>query len=461
MPGSTRITSKTKRIIVAVILLFSVFATLLVVVQQRRASVVDDKQAVAENNLTTDQPVPPEVDTAPEAAPVNVAVAPEEPSEPDALLGEVPSAEGGDLSSTESSAAPSVPVSQPVGDTLPELPELEFDVVRVTPDGNALVAGRADPGAQVSIVVDGVEVANVPANNNGKFALSFDLEPSAAPRLMTLSTKSSEGEVVESTESVILSPVVAPKPPEPPAEDSVAVAEDEGETSVVEPVPVEDTSVASTESEVAQPLSNQTEEAEPADTAEVTASAPQAPAVLLADESGVRVLQPEPGAAIPEGVSVDAISTNPDGAMAISGRAPGGGFVRLYADNAEVMTVPIDSTGSWRAGLPQDLAAQFVLRVDQLDTDGKVLARTETDVARETREQLDGLLVEEVRAGSTAAVVVTVQEGFTLWAIARENYGDGRLYVKVFEANREQIRDPDLIYPGQTFTIPSEAFDAD
>lgn len=460
MPGSTRITSKTKRIIVSVILLFSVVATLLVVMRQRHAPVIDGL-TVAENNPATDQPVPLEGDTPPETAPVNVAVAPEEPSEPNASLGEVSSAEGGDLSSTESSAAPSAPVSQPVGDTLPELPELEFDVVRVTPDGNALVAGRADPGAQVSIVIDGVEVASVPANNNGKFALSFDLEPSAAPRLMTLSTKSSEGEVVESTESVILSPVVAPKPPEPPAEDSVVVAEGEGETSTVEPVPAEDTSVASTEPEVARPLSNQAEEAEPADTVEVTALAPQAPAVLLADESGVRVLQPEPGAAIPEGVSVDAISTNPDGAMAISGRAPGGGFVRLYADNAEVMTVPIDSTGSWRAGLPQDLPAQFVLRVDQLDADSKVLARTETDVVRETREQLDGLLVEEVRAGSTAAVVVTVQEGFTLWAIARENYGDGRLYVKVFEANREQIRDPDLIYPGQTFTIPSEAFDAD
>jgi nucleoid-associated protein YgaU len=75
-------------------------------------------------------------------------------------------------------------------------------------------------------------------------------------------------------------------------------------------------------------------------------------------------------------------------------------------------------------------------------------------VTRETREQLEGLLVEEVRAGATGSVVVTVQKGFTLWAIARENYGDGRLYVKVFEANRAQIRNPDLIYPGQVFTVP-------
>ena len=50
--------------------------------------------------------------------------------------------------------------------------------------------------------------------------------------------------------------------------------------------------------------------------------------------------------------------------------------------------------------------------------------------------------------------VVTVQPGFTLWAIAREKYGKGDLYVRVFEANRERIKDPDLIYPGQVFTVP-------
>jgi len=47
-----------------------------------------------------------------------------------------------------------------------------------------------------------------------------------------------------------------------------------------------------------------------------------------------------------------------------------------------------------------------------------------------------------------------VQPGSTLWAISREHYGEGVLYVRVFEANRERIRDPDLIYPGQVFALP-------
>jgi nucleoid-associated protein YgaU len=62
--------------------------------------------------------------------------------------------------------------------------------------------------------------------------------------------------------------------------------------------------------------------------------------------------------------------------------------------------------------------------------------------------------VEAVPVVKPAPVTVTVQPGFTLWGIAKENFGEGVLYVQVFEANRDKIRDPDLIYPGQVFSIP-------
>jgi nucleoid-associated protein YgaU len=48
-----------------------------------------------------------------------------------------------------------------------------------------------------------------------------------------------------------------------------------------------------------------------------------------------------------------------------------------------------------------------------------------------------------------------VTPGTTLWAIAQANFGDGLMYVQVYEANKDLIRDPDLIYPGQVFTIPA------
>ena len=49
---------------------------------------------------------------------------------------------------------------------------------------------------------------------------------------------------------------------------------------------------------------------------------------------------------------------------------------------------------------------------------------------------------------------VVIQPGNNLWRISRVIYGRGVEYSVIYEANRDQIRDPDLIYPGQIFTTP-------
>ena len=58
-------------------------------------------------------------------------------------------------------------------------------------------------------------------------------------------------------------------------------------------------------------------------------------------------------------------------------------------------------------------------------------------------------------AGAADAVAVTVQPGSNLWTLARTHYGSGVLYTQIFTANRAQIRDPNLIYPGQIFALPA------
>lgn len=49
----------------------------------------------------------------------------------------------------------------------------------------------------------------------------------------------------------------------------------------------------------------------------------------------------------------------------------------------------------------------------------------------------------------------TVERGDSLWKIAERYYGDGNQWRRIYEANEDQIDDPDVIHPGQTFTIPS------
>jgi nucleoid-associated protein YgaU len=83
------------------------------------------------------------------------------------------------------------------------------------------------------------------------------------------------------------------------------------------------------------------------------------------------------------------------------------------------------------------------LRVDQLAANGAVSARIELPFQRD-----------EVTPASIAAGRVVVQPGNNLWRLARAAYGSGIRYTTIFQANRDQIRNPDLIFPGQVFTVP-------
>ncbi|WP_428515839.1 LysM peptidoglycan-binding domain-containing protein [Roseovarius sp.] len=177
-------------------------------------------------------------------------------------------------------------------------------------------------------------------------------------------------------------------------------------------------------------------------------------AVLMSDADGVRVIQPAPGDASPEVMAVvalDAISYSDTGAVELSGRGASDGFVRVYLDNTPVTTSRIATDGSWQSDLPEVDTGVYTLRIDEVDADGNVTSRVETPFKRED----EALLAEATQAGKLVQAV-TVQPGYTLWGISRRNYGEGIEYVRIFEANRDRIRDPDLIYPGQVFTIPDQ-----
>ena len=177
--------------------------------------------------------------------------------------------------------------------------------------------------------------------------------------------------------------------------------------------------------------------------------------VLMADEDGVKVLQkPDALGAAPQvmsSVALDAITYSDAGEVELTGRAVGDGFVRVYLDNTPVTTSRITEDGSWRTDLPQVDTGVYTLRIDEVDGEGTVTSRVETPFKREDQQVLAAA---ETASAAPRIRAVTVQPGSTLWAISREVYGEGVLYVRVFEANSDRIRDPDLIYPGQVFTLP-------
>ena len=173
---------------------------------------------------------------------------------------------------------------------------------------------------------------------------------------------------------------------------------------------------------------------------------PQAP-VLVSDEDGIRVLAPPPTPDAQTDVSLDIISYDTEGDVVLTGR--GAGAVRLYVDNQPVQVTAVDEAGNWSTDLPNVDPGVYTLRVDQVDATGDVTSRIETPFLIEEPE-----VIQALPAPETGINIHTVQTGNTLWGIARREYGDGVLYVQIYEANRDLIRDPDLIFPGQVFTLP-------
>lgn len=318
--------------------------------------------------------------------------------------------------------------------TAPDVPTLPgISTFRLETDGRMLVAGRSQTGWETSILVDGETLKTLTPDAGGEFVEFLSLDESGQPRVLSLSMRSPDtGEDVESSDEVIIAPT--PAMPDPASAPSPAPAE-----------AVEE--VAKSSSDQATPDNVQ----EPA----TDTQKPQQQAVLLSDESGVRVLQPPatPEAApdVMSSVALDAITYSDEGDVVLSGRGSGDGFVRVYLDNQPVASSRIATDGGWRSDLPQVESGVYTLRVDEVDADGNVTSRVETPFKREDRSLVDGQ-----EDAAPAARAVTVQPGNTLWEISRNRYGEGPMYVRIFEANRDRIRDPDLIYPGQVFTVPQD-----
>ena len=312
-----------------------------------------------------------------------------------------------------------------------------FDIVRVEPNGSTLIAGSGALGAEIVVLLDSAPVAKASTDHAGKFAVFLDVPPSQEARVLALLQRLN-GEETPSEATVILAPtpvVVAEATPEPSAPVTP-----EGADLAAGPDVTPETGEAAAEASV-------TESASPPETD------PAAPTVLMADKTGVKVLQGpwDDSPDVMSTVALDAITYSPEGDVELSGRSGQEGFVRVYLDNAPVTTSRIAPDGNWRTELPDVDTGVYTLRVDEVNAEGNVVSRVETPFKKEDNE-----VIEASRAAAGPAQVVTVQPGSTLWAIATNRYGAGVLYVRVYEANRDRIRDPDLIYPGQVFTLPEE-----
>lgn len=289
-----------------------------------------------------------------------------------------------------------------------------FDELRREPDGTTIIAGRAAPLSDVQIFVDGKQVGTATADSTGGFAAIATLPAKDTAQVVSLSARKG-AQVVASVDEIILAPSAGEQGAQMPDHTT------SGAQTPAEPNPVGQV--------------------------EAKAMPPQI-AVLKSDATGVRLMSPR----VTSEVALDTIGYSESGEVQLTGRAQRDtAKVRVYLDNRSVISLPVESDGRWRGDLPDVDEGVYTLRVDEVTAAGTVSSRVETPFQRESAQTL-ALASQDIDGPITS---ITVQTGATLWAIARDRYGDGTLFLRVVEANSDSIRNPDLIYPGQVFDLPN------
>ncbi len=309
----------------------------------------------------------------------------------------------------------------------------------------------AEAPAETPATIVAETPAETPATPEGEAPAETLAEIPATPAETTADTP------VEAAEAAQQS-TAAPQPTAAGAAETQAPAETPAGGQPATQPAIQPTAMAAEPAQPGQVAETAPLPASPAEPAPTPPPAP--PRVMIASSEGITVVQGGGrGLAVQQSVSLDAITYDAAGEVQLSGRGGGGegGAVRVYLDNRPILTTEITEDGQWRTNLPEVESGVYTLRVDQLRQDGTVASRIETPFQREDAEQLASVAA-EVAASDTASAprlrAITVQPDMTLWQIATDTYGEGNLYVRVFEANRDVIRDPDLIYPGQVFTLP-------
>jgi nucleoid-associated protein YgaU len=286
-------------------------------------------------------------------------------------------------------ASPRPPAIQPV------VPG--FDVVRVGPSGEAVIAGRAGPHATVTVLDAGRPIGRATADRRGEWVLLPERPLAPGERELSLSAQGPDSAAAVTSDDVVM--LVVP--------DRAPGAADAATGALAVAVPREGPGVTK---------------------------------VLQVPPS-----RQEGGAVLPpNGITIATVDYDSAGQVSMGGRAFSGMLIQIYLDNEMIGKVRVDATGQWRFRPDRPVTpGRYRLRADQIGDDGRVTARTEIPFQ-----------MANTHAGMPDDDTVVVQPGNSLWRIARRSYGEGIHYTLIFEANQDQIRDPHRIYPGQIIALP-------
>jgi len=304
-----------------------------------------------------------------------------------------------------------------------------FDVVNVDPSGDAVIAGRAAPNAKVELRDAGKTLAVATADGEGQFVI---IPPAAlAPGDHSLSLAAN----ADKPDPAISSPVAVSVPAPPAAK--VAATPSAPEAKAAAPA--------------ASPMSAPSQQA-----MRTVATPPSTP--------GARV-------------AIRSVEADAAGGLIARGSAEPNATVRLYLNDADVADARTQADGRWSLTIQHGMTpGAYLMRADEISPghatvvasantpfdypDMSTPAPTASTTAPLAAAAAPSSSAEQPSAASPADPVIDsvqtkrVAIGHTLWGLSRSYYGDPTRYPEIYEANKWEIHNPNLIYPGQVVVVP-------
>ena len=309
---------------------------------------------------------------------------------------------------------------------------LTIDLARVKPDGAAVFAGTAAPNAKIRIFEGDILLGETIANANGEWVIVLEKSLAAGQHLISVAMERSDGttemadrslavEIYQDTET---KPLVALLPET--ATEVPVLIQSPDDVDTAKPAAAASEAIAMADAAKADAAMPETTEAAPAK--------PQAKSQIVASQIATHL-------------APSAIVWRDASSILISGTSRGGIRVTVNDAKGQFGEALVLADGAWQVAgsLDMDIAVSQ-LRFALFDDVNQIIARYDLPVkARDLAKGQDG------------SPLVVVNKGDMLWRIAYQQMGKGVRYVDIVRRNKQDIINPDLIYPKQIFAVPQSS----
>lgn len=309
-----------------------------------------------------------------------------------------------------------------------------FDTVRISPQGDVVIAGQAIANKPIILYLDGKKFGNTQSNDYGEWVFVPDNRLEAGQYQLSLAMKYKDNDVF--ADDVVL--LVVP-------EQVIEITNDANiETGNNILKNTQHDNVENTVKE--NSIKNK-------DAIAIKLSKTGRGAVEILSQSQNDEITPDNQKLILSNIGYD-IDKN----LFLTGQALAGHQLHIILSGKTIQILDVtgniddNSLESWSFVFDKNLNTGFYqLDLILRDNQNIEIARYNTPLRHEK-----SIFSDKDNTKKSQSIII-VQPGNSLWRIASNNLGQGIKYHLIFELNKAKINDPDLIYPGQVFILPNES----